>query len=156
MAMTQDKVARFAEGSIKEAERNLAEAESNLVAGSYNVASSQSYYSMFAAASALLLTRGVNVRKLADPEAVASFAYHFVPPGAMEVQYRRHFQNAFKARIACGYDSRHSEKARDAQAHVENAREFLAAARTQLGKELKRLEGVSLRKGAQGDATSNV
>ena len=156
MALTADKLVKYTEALIVRAERSLAEAESNVVAGSYKVASSQSYYCMHGAAVALLAARGLDVHKRLDPEIVAMFAYHFVSTGNMEPEFRDSLQAAFKARLACGYDSHYTETVRNAEDLVEKAGEFLAASKKQLDYELQRLEGQSMRKGKPGEASASV
>lgn len=154
--MTPDKLREYTSSTMSRAERNLAEAESNLAAGSYNVAASQSYYAMFDAANALLATRNLDVRRAADPEVVAMFAYHFVSTGNINPKLREYFQAAFKARLASGYDSRHNETLETAQGLVNKAGEFLAEASDRLELEFKRLKLPRMRKGMPGEASSNV
>ena len=154
--MRSDKLREYTTATMARAEKNLTEAGSNLAAGSYNVAASQSYYAMFNAANALLATRNLDVRRAADPEVVAMFAYHFVSTGNINPKLREYFQAAFKARIASGYDSRHNETVENAQALVSQAGEFLAEARDRLEVEFKRLKLPQLRKGTPGEASSNV
>ncbi len=150
MAMTPEKLRQYTEALMARAERDLGEAESNLDAGSYNVASSQSYYCMHGAATALLASRNLDLRRAPDPEVVAMFTYNFVSTGDMIAKFGEYFKAAFKSRIACGYDASYNETPENARDLLAKAGEFLKAAGTRLEEELKKLELPDIRKASEG------
>ena len=138
--MTPEKLKKYTALIMQRAARNLEDGESNLAAASFNVASSQAYYCMLDAATALLACRAVTPGDEVDAEFIKTFAQHFVLTGDMEAGYRDSFEAALKARVACGYDKRHYETHETARSLVDRAGEFLAAATAQVKKELARLE----------------
>ena len=150
MAMTPEKMKQYTVALIARAERNLGEAESNHSSGSYSVASSQAYYSMFDAARALLAPRGVERDVGTDSEFIKVFDMHYIRSGDMDYHLRDYFEEARRTRVACAYDSRYTESRENSQGLIDKAREFLEAARNRLEEELKLFEIPDLRKGREG------
>lgn len=155
--MTPEQLKKYTALLMQRAERNIEDGESNLAAASYNVASSQSYYCMLDAATALLACRAVSAGDEADSEFIQIFSQHYILTGDMEAHLREFFEEALKARVACGYDRRHYETHATAKALIDKAWEFLVAAKQQLGKELARLELPDIRqKGEREDRDVEV
>lgn len=152
--MTPGKLQQYTSLLMTRADRNLRESELNLSAGAYNVASSQAYYAMHDVACALLASRGIPRGN--DQQVIAAFASSFTDNMDIDPRLSENFQQAYRTRIACGYDSRHTETRRSAQEILMNAEEFVEAAKVQIKVELERLELPDLRKGRPGAASENL
>ena len=60
------------------------------------------------------------------------------------------------ARLACGYDSRHSASREEAEDVLTDAEEFIVLAKHQLEEELKRLALPNMRMGRPGEPDANT
>ena len=107
-------------------------AEELLAAGHLPDAASKTYYAMFYAAKALLLSDEIDVSKHSAVE--SALGYHFAKPGRMDQKYHRMFINARKIREIADYDIDEEIIEPDAALKVEEGREFVAAIKQLLGK----------------------
>ena len=109
------------------AERSLDVAE-YLLAGDYiEHAISRAYYSMFYAAEAVLLRKGLELSK---HSAVASaFGKHFSKTGIAPAQLHRYLRAAGEARITSDYRDAVSLDAQQAREEIARAREWIDWAR---------------------------
>ncbi len=108
---------------VKLAEEELASANALLELGYYRNAISRAYYSMFHAAKALLLTKGIDPKKHSG--VVKMFGLHFVTEGFVEEIYAKAFNRAFALRSRADYDIYYSPASEEAREIVESAEAFL-------------------------------
>ena len=151
--MAKTKLEKYTELLLQRAERNLDEAESNFSASSYRVASSQAYYAMYDAASALLAMRGYKPSGESDSEFVKIFCMHFISTGDLQYQLKDAIEAALRTRVACGYDPKHHEMRENSREMLDNARAFLDAAGDQVPKEFARMRTPSMRKAQAREET---
>lgn len=124
-----DEVRRY----LEKADHALRVAEELLQQGYAPDAASKTYYAMFYAAKALLLSEGVDVTKHSAVE--ASIGYHFAKTGKLDPKYHRMLINARKIREIADYDIDEEVIEPDATLKVGEGREFVAAIRRLLGVE---------------------
>ena len=108
---------------LKFAEEELASANALFELGYYRDAISRAYYSMFHAAKALLLTKGINPKKHSG--VVKMFGLHFVTEGFIEEIYVKALSRAFALRSRADYDIYYSPASEEAREIVESAEAFL-------------------------------
>ena len=154
--MTPEKLKQYTTLLVERASRSLGEAQDNFHANSYNVAVSQAYYAMYDAAKALLATRGLTGSRETDADLIQMFSQHFVMTGDIEPEWRTQLERAFQARLACGYDSRHSAGRDEAEDVLRGAEDFVTLTKRQLEVELRRMELPDLRMGRPGQADENA
>lgn len=104
------------------AEEELSSAQLLLENGKLRDAISRAYYSMFHAAKALLLVRGINPRKHSG--VVRMFGLHFVDEGFIEKIYAKYLTSAFTLRSRADYDVYYAPSQEEAESVVENAERF--------------------------------
>jgi uncharacterized protein (UPF0332 family) len=99
-------------------------------AGDAETAANRAYYSMFYAASALLATEGVVVRRHSATH--AAFGARFVKSGRMDPTHHRALLTAFDLRQLADYDAMATISVGSARQSIDDARAFLEATRTTL------------------------
>ncbi|MEW6669346.1 MAG: HEPN domain-containing protein [Thermodesulfobacteriota bacterium] len=124
-----DEVRRY----LEKADHALRVADGLLQSGYAPDAASKTYYAMFYAARALLLSEGVGVTKHSAVE--ASIGYHFAKTGKLDPKYHRMLINARKVREIADYDIDEEVIEPDATLKVAEGREFVAAVKHLLGVE---------------------
>ena len=92
----------------------------------------RAYYAMFYAAEALLNEKGQRFRKHGGVH--GAFAEHFVKTGLLDGRYHRWLLEAFSKRITGDYGIEADLTAEDASLVIDQAREFLEAAKRFLEK----------------------
>jgi uncharacterized protein (UPF0332 family) len=122
------------EKHIKIAEEELSSAYPLLENGKLRDSISRAYYSMFHAAKALLILKGVNPRKHSG--AIRMFGLHFVDSGFIERVYAKYITYAFSLRSKADYDVYYEPNYEEAEHVVESAERFLERIKRALG-ELK-------------------
>jgi len=94
----------------------------------------RAYYAMFYAAQALLNEKGLKFRKHAGVH--SAFAEQFVKSGLLDKRYHRWLLAGFSKRITADYGIEAELTPEDATLLIGQAREFLAAAKTFLEKQV--------------------
>jgi len=89
---------------LERARKALQQARDNLNLGHYDVVTSRAYYTMFYAASALLVSKGISRSKHSG--VYSAFGQYFVKPGLIGPQYSQMLVNAFNVRLDSDYDVR--------------------------------------------------
>ena len=117
---------------LDKAERSLAAAERLLADGFHDFAAGRSYYAMFYATEALLLSRDMSFSK--HSAVIAAFGKHFVKTGIFDPCLHRYLLDAFDLRNLGDYGAVHAVDEADARQVLENARTFCAAIRSYLGR----------------------
>ena len=82
---------------LEYARRDLKAAEANLNMEFLHISVSRAYYAMFYTANALLLSRGISVRK--HEGVLSSFAENFVKTGRIDRKFSKMLHKAFDARL---------------------------------------------------------
>ncbi|WP_054840031.1 HEPN domain-containing protein [Thermococcus sp. JCM 11816] len=111
------------EKHIKIAEEELSSAYLLLENGKLRDSISRAYYSMFHAAKALLLLKGINPRKHSG--VIRMFGLHFVDSGFIERTYAKYLTYAFSLRSKADYDVYYEPTHEEAENVVETAERFL-------------------------------
>ena len=114
------------EALLQKADRAVAAAE-KLVAIDAESGISRAYYAMFYVAEALLAERDLEFKKHAAVH--AAFGEHFAKTRSLDPKYHRWLLDAFDQRITADYRVGAELTAYDARTLVEQAKEFLSAAR---------------------------
>jgi uncharacterized protein (UPF0332 family) len=83
------------------ADQALNTAQVNLDAGDFRATVNRAYYATFYAASAMLLTRGLERRKHSG--VISAFREHFVKPGRIEAEYSNFYGEALTVREDADY-----------------------------------------------------
>jgi len=96
-------------------------------------AASRAYYGIFYAAEALLNEKNLSFKKHGAVH--STFAQEFVKTGFFDAKYHRWLLNAFNQRQLGDYDEMVQFKVSDVSETIQQAREFLKAAKTYLGSE---------------------
>jgi len=117
---------------MKKAKETMDGAKLLLSGGHMDACVSRSYYSMFYAAEALLLTKGLQFRKHSG--VIAAYNREFVNAGIMPQQTRTWLQKGFDYRMQGDYDIVPVEKSR-AEAILNSAEEFRVIIESYLKKE---------------------
>ena len=115
---------------IELAEEELSSAKLLLQNSKLRDAISRAYYSMFHAARALLLMKGLNPRKHSG--VIRMFGLHFVDEGFLGRVYAKYLTSAFSLRSKADYDVYYEPTEEEAEAVVENAERFLERIKTAL------------------------
>lgn len=112
---------------FEKAARAIATAERLLQSGDADVAAGRAYYAMFYVAEALLAERGLRFRKHGGVH--AAFGEHFAKAGTLDPKYHRWLLAAFEKRITADYEVGETIETEEARTLIQQAREFLQAAR---------------------------
>ena len=119
---------------LEEIEREMEVAEEELSSayilfehGKYRDAISRAYYSMFHAARALLLLKGLSPKKHAGT--VSMFGKYYVKEGLVEEYYGKALTKAFQMRSKADYNVMYMPKREEAEEALELAEDFLEKAR---------------------------
>jgi uncharacterized protein (UPF0332 family) len=116
---------------LEKAGRALHAAETLLHAGDPEFAVGRAYYAMLHTAQALLREKDLRYRKHSGVH--SAFGQHFVKTGDMDPKFHRWLLAAFDKRLTGDYDFEVTLETETATDMVEQAREFLEAARKYLG-----------------------
>jgi uncharacterized protein (UPF0332 family) len=108
---------------LQAAAEELQAAQHNINGGYYGVAVSRAYYAIFYAASAALLTQGIERHK--HSAVLAAFRQYFVKPGKIETRFSDIFGEAFELRQATDYDMLITTDREQATALLQHAQEFV-------------------------------
>ena len=115
---------------LDKSEQSIAAAEHLQSDGYAEFAASRAYYAMFYAAEALLSEQGRRFRKHSGVH--AAFGVHFAKSGLLDAKFHRWLLDAFDKRVMGDYGVDEVLARGDADILIEQAREFLAAARAYL------------------------
>ena len=112
---------------LEKSEENILGAEELLKIRLYDIAASRTYYAMFYAAEALLVSEG---REFSSHGAVhASFGEHFAKRGRIESKFHRYLVDAFRERQVADYNAPSEVSKEDSETLIQQAKEFLEATR---------------------------
>ncbi len=128
--MTPENRRGYAEVLMARARESLQTAEKNLRIDEYKVTTSQSYYAMFYAASALLAARDIVRAKHFG--VISAFGEHLAKAGIVAPVFGRRLSCAYDSRLDCDYNPHFVQTREGAEAVLEHAREFLTAAEERL------------------------
>lgn len=117
----------FTDRLLDRADRALAAARRAADADDTETAANRAYYAMFDAASALLASEDVTVRRHSAVH--AAFGERFVKTGRIDAALHRHLLTAFDLRQLADYDPMVSISPADARRSIDDAERFLAAVR---------------------------
>lgn len=115
---------------LEKADRSLAAAERLLMEGFPDFAAGRSYYGMFYATEALLLSRDLSFSK--HSAVITAFGQHFVKTGILPPSLHRYLLDAYDLRNLGDYGAVHAVDDSDARQALENAKAFCAAIRSHL------------------------
>jgi len=115
----------------EKAERSIRNAEKTMVDGDLDFAASRAYYAMFYVADALLGEKGLHYSKHGGTH--GAFAQHFVKTGEFDAKFQRWLVSAFNQRMLGDYGTAPEFDEEIIREIIEQAREFLQAAKTYLG-----------------------
>jgi uncharacterized protein (UPF0332 family) len=111
---------------LDKARENLQASRTLIEAGFFSISASRCYYTMFYAAEAILLDKGL---RFASHGAVhAAFGRELVLSGRVQADLHRYLLDAFRARQAADYEAPAEVSREDALTQVERAVKFLAVA----------------------------
>lgn len=116
---------------INKAERAIKSAEKILEDGDYEFSASRAYYALFYIAEALLLQKDLRFKK--HTAVHAAFGEQFVKIGILDPKFHRWLLDAFDKRIVADYDVDAVISSDDCIQIINQAKEFIAAARTFVG-----------------------
>jgi uncharacterized protein (UPF0332 family) len=116
---------------LNKALRAIRAAETLLKGGDADFASGRAYYAMFYAAEALLNEKGLRFRKHGGVH--GAFGEHFIKTGQMDSKYHQWLLDAFDKRVQGDYGVEAVVTDEEVVRMIEQAREFLQAARKNLG-----------------------
>ncbi len=108
---------------LNRAKEDLRAVEINIQNSLYNVAVSRAYYAMFYAATALLMSKGIERNKHSG--IISAFGEHFVRPGLIEVEYAKLIAHAFDSRNDGDYDVAFVATRALAEAEFKDAAKFV-------------------------------
>lgn len=108
---------------LSRAYKNLEVARSLLADEFYEDSVSKSYYAIFFAAKALLLTKNLDPKRHSG--VISFFSQYFVKTGELEKELAAILKFAQKERISADYDEFYSASVEEAQLQLENAEKFL-------------------------------
>ncbi len=108
---------------IKEAENKLAAAKSLFANGFYKDSASRSYYSMYHAARALLLTKDISPKT--HEGVIAKFGLEFVKKDIIEKYYSKALAKGKDVREVADYDVITEITEEEAESIIEDAEKFL-------------------------------
>lgn len=112
---------------LDKAKRSADAARRLLDAGDADFAAGRAYYSMFYAAAALLVERGLRFRKHSGVH--AAFGEDFAKAGHVDAKYHRWLLDAFDLRALGDYGTEARLTREDVEPVIEHANEFLGEAR---------------------------
>lgn len=110
---------------LAKAEQSIGAAELLLKDGYVDFAASRSYYAMFYAIEAVLLSRDLSYSK--HSAVIAAFGKEFVKTGSFDSCFHRYLLDAFDLRNAGDYGIMHAVGEDQAKRVINEARELLAA-----------------------------
>lgn len=113
---------------LEKAEHAIRAARILLAAEETAFAAGRAYYAMFYVAEALLYEHGLVFRKHAAVH--AAYGKEFARSGLLDPKFHRWLLTAFDARIQGDYQAVPLMTGEDVKVSIEQAREFVAAART--------------------------
>lgn len=108
---------------LSRAYKNLEVARSLLADEFYEDSVSKSYYALFFAAKALLLTKNLDPKRHSG--VISFFSQYFVKTGELEKELAAILKFAQKERISADYDEFYSASVEEAKIQLENAERFL-------------------------------
>lgn len=117
---------------LEKADRALKAAETLLREGDTESAAGRCYYAMFHAAQALLRERDLRYRRHAGVH--TAFGEHFAKAGLLDLRFHRWLLDAFDDRLRGDYDIDVSFDEGPVKMRIEQAHEFIDAARRCLEK----------------------
>lgn len=115
---------------LRKGEHALRAAETLLAANDPETAVGRAYYCMLHSAQALLREQDVRFRKHSSVH--GAFGQHFAKTGLMDAKFHRWLLDSYDDRIRGDYDTECVIAAESASLRIEQAREFLLAARQRL------------------------
>ena len=115
------------------AQRTLEAAQHNLDAGFYDTAVNRSYYAVFYAASALLLTKGITRKKHSG--VISAFRQHFVKQGLIDTTYSDSYGRLLTHREIGDYEISTTITPELAKSDLEDAEQLVRDAISRLEKE---------------------
>jgi uncharacterized protein (UPF0332 family) len=115
---------------LDKAAQSICAAELLLKDGYVDFSASRTYYAMFYAVEALLLSREHSYSK--HSAVISAFGKEFVKTGTFDSRFHRYILNAFDLRNAGDYGSIHAVSEGKVRQTIEEARELLAAIRQYL------------------------
>ena len=115
---------------LERAEHALEVAEALRRGGFHPESASRTYYAMFYAAQALLISEGIEVTKHSAVE--SEFGRHFAKTGRLEPRYHRMLINARKVREIADYDIQEEIVEPVATLRLEEGKEFVKIVREML------------------------
>ena len=117
------KIEEMIRGQMEISEAKLKAAKSLLKDGFYDDAISRAYYSIFHAASAVLLSEGINVETHSALKTI--FGLRFIKPGKIDRKFGRILSRLKDERENGDYDIFTDFNLQDAQEAIEQTEEFL-------------------------------
>ena len=99
--------------------------------GDVDASANRVYYAMFYTAEALLNEKDLRFKKHGGVH--AAFGEQFAKTGALDSKYHRWLLQAFNKRVSADYETEAQLRSEDIQVLIQQAREFLQAARQYLG-----------------------
>jgi uncharacterized protein (UPF0332 family) len=121
---------RKTEQLLDKAQDAIEAAELLLKGGKHSFAAGRAYYAMFYVAEALLFERGLAFRKHSGVH--AAFGRHFARTQALDPKFHRYLLAAFESRLEADYGVDIVLSASAVQEMMQQAQEFLEAARRYL------------------------
>jgi len=115
---------------LEKADRSLAAAERLLTEGFPDFAAGRSYYAMFYATEALLLSHDLSYSK--HSAVITAFGQHFVKTGVLPSSLHRHLLDAYDLRHLGDYGAVHAVDDADARQVLEKAKDFCLAIKSHL------------------------
>jgi uncharacterized protein (UPF0332 family) len=112
---------------LEKGERALHAAETLLGEGDAEFATGRAYYALLYTAQALLRQRGIQFRKHSAVH--SAFGKHFAKTGLMDPKYHRWLLDAFDQRLRGDYDIDSSIDEKTAATIIQQAKDFLRAAK---------------------------
>lgn len=110
---------------LDKADQSIGAAELLLKDGYSDFSASRTYYAMFYAVEALLLSRERSFSK--HSAVISAFGKEFVKTGTFDSRFHRYILNAFDLRNAGDYGAIHAVSEGKARQIIDEARELLAA-----------------------------
>lgn len=112
---------------LDKAERAIRNAEKTMADGDLDFAASRGYYAMFYVVDALLNEKDLHFSKHGGVH--GAFSQYFVKTGEFDIKYQRWLVAAFNQRMTGDYGVTADFNEEDVQEIIEQAREFIHAAR---------------------------